>query len=291
MVMMAYGYARVSTQSQVATGISMEAQEEAIRKDFDYAFAGTHRWGGIIRDPAKSGNKPFRERPGGLELFTKVKQGDVVIFAKYDRGFRNMRDLFDVVEPWLDKGVNVRILDMALCTTSPMGRTFLRMMAVLAAHERTVILTRNRERIAYQKSKGKPPTGSCKWGFRFIKDEKGKAIAYESNPVDRGWGDVFIAMHKKKRMGLHDIVRHARAQGWVNPNSNCGGPWNITSVIKAIRCELELRSYERGGPVLQEPIGYGQNTVEKLAQRLASAQAKSASPPPAAESAGGGSCS
>src|SRR4051812_22306451 len=87
-----YGYVRVSTQKQADQGLSLEQQEEQIKRYFEFRLQPQgYQWGGMFRDAATSGKTPMLLRPSGGELSRAVEKGDVVVVAKLDRAFRNLR--------------------------------------------------------------------------------------------------------------------------------------------------------------------------------------------------------
>lgn len=92
---------RVSTDEQVATGYSLQAQEDALVK---YANDNKMKIVGIYRDEGHSARKPVLKRPVMLQLLEDVKAGkiDRILFTKIDRWFRNVEQYY-AVQPILDK--------------------------------------------------------------------------------------------------------------------------------------------------------------------------------------------
>lgn len=78
---MIFGYARVSTDDQ-----NFDSQLDAL------TAAGAER----IFQEKRTGKS--RERPELERLLDQLREGDVVVVAKYDRLARSLRDLMDVVE-------------------------------------------------------------------------------------------------------------------------------------------------------------------------------------------------
>lgn len=92
---------RVSTDEQVRTGDSLQAQEDAL---VEYAKNNNMKIVGIYRDEGHSARKPVLKRPVMLELLEDVKAGkiDRILFTKLDRWFRNIEQYYSV-QPILDK--------------------------------------------------------------------------------------------------------------------------------------------------------------------------------------------
>lgn len=92
---------RVSTDEQVRTGDSLQAQEDALVK---FANENNMKIVGIYRDEGHSARKPVLKRPVMLQLLEDVKAGkiDRILFTKLDRWFRNIEQYYSV-QPILDK--------------------------------------------------------------------------------------------------------------------------------------------------------------------------------------------
>ena len=86
---------RVSTDEQVRTGDSLQAQEDAL---VEYANNNNMKIVGIYRDEGHSARKPVLKRPVMLQLLEDVKAGkiDRILVTKLDRWFRNVEQYYDV---------------------------------------------------------------------------------------------------------------------------------------------------------------------------------------------------
>lgn len=136
---MIIGYARTST-------IDQEAGLEAQLRDLKAAGA----------------DKVFQEQVsakgsrGGLShALDYLRDGDILTVTKLDRLARSIRDLMEIVDQVSAKGASLRILDMALDTSSATGRLMLGVLGSVAEFEREVMLERQREGIAKAKAAGK----------------------------------------------------------------------------------------------------------------------------------------
>src|SRR5690606_6873979 len=90
-----WGYCRATTIEQAASsrrlntgvGMSLEAQHQAI-SDFiqrnlpDHIFIPEQH---MVQDAASASKKPFLVRPGGREIWERIRPNDALVCAKVDR--------------------------------------------------------------------------------------------------------------------------------------------------------------------------------------------------------------
>lgn len=109
----------------------------------------------IYSDINISGSMPFIERPEAQKLLNCLNTGDTVVIAKLDRGFRDTADCLNTVK-WLQKrNVTLRILDIALDVSTPIGEMILTIMASVATFERKRIAERIKDGFANGRKQGK----------------------------------------------------------------------------------------------------------------------------------------
>lgn len=147
---MIVGYARTSSVEQVA---GFEAQERDLER------LGCEQ---VFKEQVSSvGKRAELER-----AMTFVRQGDTLIVTKLDRLARSVQHLLSIVDRLKAKGVELRIVDLAIDTATPTGMLMLTMLGAIAQFERTMMLERQREGIAKAKSegkyKGRAPTARAK---------------------------------------------------------------------------------------------------------------------------------
>ncbi len=144
---MLLGYARTSTIEQVA---GLEAQMRDLR---------THGCEKVFSEQVSSINAKRPELEQAIEF---VREGDTLIVSKLDRLARSIADLTQIVARLEKKKVGLRILDMAIDTTTPTGRLLLNLVGSIAQFEREIMLARQKEGIAKAKEagrfKGRQPT-------------------------------------------------------------------------------------------------------------------------------------
>ncbi len=154
------GYCRVSTEEQAREGVSLEAQDEQIRKYCElYGLELVE----VLRDEGVSGKS--MERPGMVELMSHVEAGEVeaVVFYKLDRVGRNTVDVLSFAETLQKAGVALHSVTERIDTTSAHGEFFFTLLAALATMERKQIAERTEAALAHKREKGewvgRPPVG------------------------------------------------------------------------------------------------------------------------------------
>ncbi|CAM7075424.1 recombinase family protein [Enterobacter hormaechei] len=109
----------------------------------------------VFSDVNVSGSMMFFQRPEAQKLIRELKTGDTIIIAKLDRGFRDTADCLNTVK-WLQKrNVTLRILDIALDVSTPIGEMILTIMASVATFERKRIAERIKDGFANGRKQGK----------------------------------------------------------------------------------------------------------------------------------------
>ncbi len=208
--MQAYGYARVSTERQAESGLSMEAQRMRIK-----AQADLHGYDlvSIIEDAGASG-KNLR-RPGMVKVLSLVNQGrmDVLIVAKLDRASRSVVDLSRLIDLLrkarrADGGQGVDLISSSesLDTTSAAGRLVINILGTVAMWEREVISERVTEALARKKARGEA-AGNTPFGFS--KDGDGKLVP---NPAEEEILDELRALRAAGEKWVR-ITRHLNRNG------------------------------------------------------------------------------
>jgi DNA invertase Pin-like site-specific DNA recombinase len=137
-----YGYARTSTDDQVA---GLAAQVEALEK------AGARK---VYREHASA----LGEREQLDRLMERLEEGDTLMVTKMDRLARNVRQLLTVVEELESRSVALRILDFngdTVDSKTPTGKLTLQMFGAFAEFERSMMLERQRPGIERAKADGK----------------------------------------------------------------------------------------------------------------------------------------
>lgn len=162
---MIFGYARVSTDDQ-----NLDPQIDAL------TMVGVER---IFADKV-SGTS--RKRPQLDQLLDQLREGDVVVVAKYDRLARSLRDLLDIVEAIRERGAGFRSLAEEIDTTTSAGRLIFHVFASIAEFERDRISERTKEGLDAARRRGRvggrPPAlnPEQRTEVRRMRDEDGKSV-------------------------------------------------------------------------------------------------------------------
>lgn len=109
----------------------------------------------VYSDINISGSMPFQKRPEAQKLVSALKSGDIVAIAKLDRGFRDTTDCLNTVKWLQQKKVTLKILDIALDVSTPIGEMILTIMASVATFERKRIAERIKDGFANGRKQGK----------------------------------------------------------------------------------------------------------------------------------------
>lgn len=131
------GYARVSTEDQ-----HLDAQLNLLRE------SGVDK---IFQEKA-SGVKADRQQLAAMMEY--VRAGDIVVVTKLDRIARSTKHLLTITESLESRGVQFRVLNIQLDTSTPTGKLMLTMLGAIAAFEREMMLERQLDGIKEAKQKG-----------------------------------------------------------------------------------------------------------------------------------------
>jgi len=166
--MTVFGYVRVSTLQQATEGESLETQKKQV---LGYAESR-----GLKLEPLNvfvergvSGGAEFKSRPEGARLIEGLNEGDIVIFPKLDRGFRNTRDALNILHELKEKGVTVHSIDLGGDVTgNGVGAIIFTILSAFATFEKDRIATRIKEVKQRRKDEGFYIGGRRGFGFNVV---------------------------------------------------------------------------------------------------------------------------
>lgn len=166
--MAVFGYVRVSTVTQAREGESLEAQRRQVTS---YAASKGYELSeeNVFVEAGVSGSTEFQERPEGSRLYEAVQAGDLVIFPKLDRAFRNTRNALNVLHELKGRGVSVHFIDLGGDVTgNGVGAIVFTILSAFATFERERIAARIREVKQLKKAQGKFTGGRRAFGYNVI---------------------------------------------------------------------------------------------------------------------------
>ncbi len=230
----AFAYIRVSTEEQATEGLSLDAQERAVRAYCDMRGLALVE---CIIDPGISAGKPLHARPGGKHLLEALadRRTAAVVALKLDRLFRDCADCLAVVDQWDRQGTALHLVDLggqAVDTSTAMGRFFLTVMAGAAEMERNLIRERTRAAMAEKKARGQW-LGQAPYGFRCAAD----GVHLEADPREQRILDL-IAGLRKDGMSLQQLTR------WLNEQHipARGKRWHKSTLVRIVKHARARRS-------------------------------------------------
>jgi DNA invertase Pin-like site-specific DNA recombinase len=161
----AYGYARVSTESQRDSGISLDEQQRKIE-----ARCTENGWSleRIYTDAGVSGSTPLARRLEGAKLLRAVQPGDVVIAAKMDRMFRSALDAGQTIADFKKRRISLWLLDLGNdCSGNGISELIMPVLAAVAQFERGLISERIKDAKTNLRRAGKHQGGGRPFGWKF----------------------------------------------------------------------------------------------------------------------------
>jgi len=135
-------YIRVSTEEQAKQGISLSAQEEALK---NYASALGYDIFRIYKDEGKSA-KDIKGRPEMSQMLkdAQVRKFQAIFIYKLDRFSRSLRDLIETIEKLKEWGIDFISLQDKIETTSASGKLMFHIISAFAEFERNVTSERTK---------------------------------------------------------------------------------------------------------------------------------------------------
>lgn len=205
-------YVRVSTKMQVENGESIEAQLYDLRQ---YAKRENLRILHEYIDDGYSG-KNITGRPHFQEMMEEIKSGvhvDYVLVFKLSRFGRNAADALSSLQFMQDYGTNLVCVKDGINSEAQMGKMMIAFMSAFAEMERENILVQTMAGREQKAREGKWNGGQAPFGYRLVKDEKGKGHL----EIDEDEAEIVrIIFHEytKNGKGVHAIASWLNTQGY-----------------------------------------------------------------------------
>lgn len=207
-------YVRVSTEEQAIHGLSIEAQTEALQA---WAKDNGHKVVGVYTDAGISARKPASKRPELQRLLSDAQagKGDLVVFTKLDRWFRNIAEYYKVQEILERCRVDWRTIHEDYDTSTASGRLKINIMLSVAQDEADRTSERIKAVFEVKRQKKEPLTGDCPTGYkldgkRLVKDpEKEEAVtAFFQKYLESGCISAAMECAHEKGLRIYYQLAH-----------------------------------------------------------------------------------
>ena len=200
------GYVRVSTEEQAIHGLSIEAQTAALH---EWAKSNGHKLVDVYTDAGISARKPASKRPELQRLLADVAagKGELIVFTKLDRWFRNIAEYYKVQEVLEKYHVDWRTIHEDYDTSTAAGRLKINIMLSVAQDEADRTSERIKAVFEVKRQTLEPLTGDCPTGYRitgmrFIKDPDLEEAVNGFFQVYLARGSISAAREEAERHGL-----------------------------------------------------------------------------------------
>jgi site-specific DNA recombinase len=216
------GYARVSTDKQAETGVSLDAQVVKIRAMS--VLQGSELSDIIVEgESAKNLNRPGMAR---LLVLVDKREVDAVIVAKLDRLTRSVKDLCELLELFERKHVALISVAESLDTGSAAGRLVITIMGAVSQWEREAIGERTRDAMGHKRSQGER-VGNIAFGYRLAPD----GVHVEPDDVEQAAIAAIRGLRASGRT-LRQIAADLNQEG---RRTRRGSAWRLESVARVVQ--------------------------------------------------------
>ncbi len=225
----AIGYVRVSTEGQVAEGVSLAAQKARIEA---WAMANGMHLAAVHVDAGISGAKATN-RPALQTALAEVCRcrGALVVYS-LSRMARSTKDAIAIAERLHRAGADLVSLSEQIDTTTAAGKMVFRMLAVLAEFERDLISERTTSAMAHLRRSGARISGRVPFGFDLVGDR------LVPNPEEQAGLAVILELHGAG-LSLREVAGKLAERGIRAKNG--GTVWSPKVIASVVRRDAELR--------------------------------------------------
>ena len=179
----AYGYIRVSTETQEKKGYGMDTQREDLEQ---YAVDKGLELEGIFTDAGISGaladdedGDALAKRQGLLEMLDTISEGDTIIVKNTSRLWRSDNAKALIRREIIKRKAHIASVEQPtydIYTKDPNERLINSIMEALDEYERLSIALKLARGRATKARKGAKPAGVTPFGYRYTLDKKGVEI-------------------------------------------------------------------------------------------------------------------
>lgn len=229
-------YIRVSTEEQAVHGLSIEAQTAALQ---EWAKANRHKVVGVYTDAGISARKPASKRPELQRLLEDIKagKGELVIFTKLDRWFRNIAEYYKVQEILEKYHVDWRTIHEDYDTSTASGRLKINIMLSVAQDEADRTSERIKAVFERKREKLEPVSGRLPIGYmisdkRIVKDPKTEGMVNDFFQKYMACGSISETQRfifEKYQIRLF----YQRVDKMLNNSTYCGNAQGVVDMCPA----------------------------------------------------------
>jgi len=206
-------YYRVSTERQGASGLGIEAQQQAVR---DYLDGGAWH---LVAEFTEVESGKRNGRPRLAEAMAACKKHDAtLVFAKLDRLARDVRFLLEVADK-----VNVVFCDLPQVPPGAVGRFILTNLAAVAELEAGMISERTKAALAAAKARG------VQLG------KHGKVLAKQNRDAADDHARQIATTVRQLQVEHRTVRALAAAMNNEEIPTALGGAWHLPSVHRLIK--------------------------------------------------------
>ena len=219
-------YARVSTDEQVRSGHSIDAQAAKLRS---WAELFGHTVVAAITDAGESAKS--LKRSGIQQALSMLTSGeaDGIVVAKLDRLTRNIADWQSLIDGYFGDRAGKELFSLgdAIDTTTAGGRLVLNVLLSVAQWEREAIGERTRAALQHKLSNNRR-AGEVRYGWDLLDD--GETLI--PNEAEQAVIDLALRL-RESGMSYRKIADELTARGILTKKGNTSWSHNtVTSMIK-----------------------------------------------------------
>jgi site-specific DNA recombinase len=221
------GYARVSTEGQAESGLSLEAQTAKLRA---YAEAMDLELVDVVVDAGVSAKT--MNRPGWHRVVAMLEAGEAagVLVAKLDRLTRSVRDLGDLVDRFFAARFSLLSVADSIDTRTAAGRLVLNVLGSVSQWEREVIVERTVDALKVKRTRGERTSRYAPIGYRVGDD----GVRLVQDDAERVVLATVRALHAEG-VSIRQIAARLAAQGITSGRT--GRAINRSQVERMLRAE------------------------------------------------------
>jgi site-specific DNA recombinase len=228
----AVGYVRVSSETQVQEGVSLEAQEAKIRA---WCEVSGFKLINLHIDAGLSGCRADNRPALNLAVYEACKHRAALVVYSLSRLARSTKDCLSISERLAKSGADLVSLSERLDTTTAAGKMVFRMLAVLGEFERDQISERTKGAMSHLRKQRKRISGVLPYGWDLGED--GESLI--PNPREQQ-GLRFIQELRASGLGRRRIASALTLEGILTKRGRA--VWTPQCVGRIVRREGYARA-------------------------------------------------